>query len=404
MSSLWFSEYGYEMSSSHESSPGHSHSHAHSHEKAHAHTEARHHESTCCEAADALLPSRPDTLKVGPGQVLSRLRIHQMDCPTEETLIRKKLQGMPDIHALQFNLMQRVLTVVHTQGALDKTIEAIAPLDMSAEPLSDMSDTPPVISSPPINAWAIAAAGVLAALSEVAHFAAWPDWLSAGLALAAILACGLTTYRKGWIAIRHGNLNINALMSLAVTGAMLIGQWPEAAMVMFLFNIAEIIEARSLDRARHAIRKLLELAPETATVQHADGSWKEIQARDLTVDMVSRVRPGERIAADGIVVQGQSTVDQSPITGESLPIEKTAGDAVYAATINGAGSFAYRVTAAAGNSTLARIIHAVEQAQSARAPTQRFCERLNGGIASGHSDQRRRVLRRRAQVTLVGAG
>ncbi|KCV32410.1 copper-exporting ATPase, partial [Bordetella bronchiseptica 00-P-2730] len=230
----------------------------------------------------------------------------------------------------------------------------------------------------PARGWRLlAAGGVLAALSEAAHFTGQPAYVAAALALAAILACGLSTYRKGWIAVRNGNLNINALMSIAVTGAMLIGQWPEAAMVMFLFNVAELIEARALDRARHAVRGLLDLAPQTATARQPDGSWAEVPAARLRPGDLVRVRPGERIAADGTISAGQSAIDQSPITGESLPVEKGPDDDVYAGTVNASGSFDYRVTAAAGNTTLDRIIHAVEQAQGARAPTQRFIDRFS---------------------------
>ena len=322
------------------------------------------------------------TLTAGPGQTLARLRIGQMDCPTEETLIRKKLGGVDGVHALDFNLMQRILTVVHAEGALDRIVVAIKSLDMTPEPLAIGEAGVPAASDSPstpkrVNWWLIGGAGVLAALSEFSHFADGPLILTAALALAAILACGVSTYRKGWIAVRNGNLNINALMSIAVTGAVLIGQWPEAAMVMFLFNVAELIEARSLDRARNAVRGLLDLAPETATVRQADGNWAEVPAAALQPDDIVRVRPGERIAADGLIVSGSSAVDQSPITGESLPVEKAQDDPVFAATVNMAGSFEYRVTAAAGNTTLARIIHAVEQAQGARAPTQRFIDRFS---------------------------
>ena len=300
-----------------------------------------------------------------------------MDCPTEETLIRKKLGGLDGVHALDFNLMQRVLTVVHADGALDRITAAIKSLGMTPEPLAENAPRPPAPAAKPVNWWAIGGAGLMAALSEFSHFAGWSVYVTAALAVAAILACGLDTYRKGWIAVRNGNLNINALMSIAVTGAVLIGQWPEAAMVMFLFNVAELIEARSLDRARNAIRGLLDLAPETATRRQPDGTWQEVPAAQLQPGDIVRVRPGERIAADGEIVSGRSAVDQSPITGESLPVEKTEGDPVYAATVNASGSFEYRVTAAAGNTTLARIIHAVEHAQGARAPTQRFIDRFS---------------------------
>jgi Cd2+/Zn2+-exporting ATPase len=364
----------------HDHDHGHSHSHSHDHNHSHNHAASDccgHDHGTPAYAAAADAAADASTLSAGPGQLLARLRIGQMDCPTEETLIRKKLDGLDGVHALDFNLMQRVLTVVHAEGALDRIVAAIKSLDMVPEPLAEGAASTPAPASTPVNWWLIGGAGVLAALSEWSHFAGWHWGATAALALAAIMACGLGTYRKGWIAVRNGNLNINALMSIAVTGAVLIGQWPEAAMVMFLFNVAELIEARSLDRARHAVRGLLDLAPETATVRQADGAWLPVPAAQLNVGDVVRVRPGERIAADGIIVSGSSTVDQSPITGESLPVEKAQDDPVYAATVNAAGSFEYRVTAAAGNTTLARIIHAVEQAQGARAPTQRFIDRFS---------------------------
>jgi len=147
-------------------------------------------------------------------------------------------------------------------------------------------------------------------------------------------------------------------------------------MVMVLFTIAELIEVKSLDRARNAIKGLLQLAPEMATVQQADGDWREMEAKAVTVDSVVRVKPGERIGLDGEIVRGRSSVNQAPITGESLPVDKVEGDAVFAGTINESGSFDYRVTAAASNTTLARIIHAVEEAQGAKAPTQRFVDQF----------------------------
>ncbi|MDF5939372.1 HAD-IC family P-type ATPase [Pseudomonas aeruginosa] len=195
----------------------------------------------------------------------------------------------------------------------------------------------------------------------------------AGLALLAILGAGLPTYRKGWIALKNRNLNINALMSIAVTGAVLIGQWPEAAMVSVLFAIAELIEAKSLDRARNAIRGLLQLAPEQATVL-VGGEWKELPAKQVELEATVRVKPGERIALDGEVTSGRSSVNQAPITGESLPVEKEVGEPVFAGSINGEGALEYRVTRRADDSTLARIIHAVEEAQGSRAPTQRFVD------------------------------
>ncbi len=336
----------------------------------------------CC-TADAAQPIGPGDAALGAaglpaGDRLSRLYIDQMDCPTEEGMIRKKLGGMPAVQGMEFNLMGRVLTVTHDEGALPAIEAAIRELGMDTRPVAD-STTGAAQDSPEPGAkpwWPLALAGAAALGAEVVHWAGWPVWIGAALALAAIAIGGLGTYKKGWIALRHGNLNINALMSIAVTGALLIGQWPEAAMVMVLFTLAELIEAKSLDRARNAIRGLVQLTPELATVRLPDGGWADISAGDIEPGRIVRVKPGERIALDGVITDGQSSVDQAPITGESLPVEKTAGDTVFAGTINGSGAFEFRVTAAATNSTLARIIRAVEEAQGARAPTARFIDRF----------------------------
>ena len=307
--------------------------------------------------------------------VRTAIRILQMDCPTEEALIRGKLGGMATVASLDFNLMQRSLTVVHADGALDDVLDAIRALGF--EPQVARPDAPPQPApARRSRIWPLGLALAAALASEAASWLGLSSWIAGLAAGFAIALCGLGTYRRGWIAIRNGNLNINALMSFAVTGAMVLGQWPEAAMVMVLFTLAELIEARSLDRARNAIQGLMRLAPETATVAQPDGSWRSVEARTVAIGARVRVRPGERIALDGTLVEGASSVNQAPITGESLPVDKTVGDPVFAGTINEAGSFEYRVTAGAGDTTLARIIHAVESAQGARAPTQRFVDRF----------------------------
>ena len=196
------------------------------------------------------------------------------------------------------------------------------------------------------------------------------------LALMAIGFAGFDTYKKGLIALRHGRLNINALMTVAVTGAFVIGQWPEAAMVMALYAIAELIEARSVDRARNAITGLVALSPAQAEVRQADGRWQVLQSVEVPLDAIVRIRPGERVPLDGIVTAGNSAIDQAPVTGESIPVDKTVGDLVFAGTINQTGELEFRVTAGANDTTLARIIASVEQAQSTRAPTQRFVDRF----------------------------
>jgi Cd2+/Zn2+-exporting ATPase len=353
--------------------------HEHGHCGGHAHEHGPADVAACCATATAASTPLPLPQSEAVGDdVRTAIRIMQMDCPTEEALIRKKFSRMPDVRSMDFNLMQRVLTVVHAPNALDSILTALRSLDFTPELADAASDKAATAVAPtsPKPWWPLALAGVAAAGSEAAGWLGAPVWVAAGLAILAIASCGLTTYRKGWLAIRNGNLNINALMSIAVSGALILGQWPEAAMVMVLFTVAELIEAKSLDRARNAIQGLMQLTPEQASVQQPDGGWRLTDLKAIPPGAVVRVKPGERIALDGEVVAGRSSVDQAPITGESLPVDKTLGDAVFAGTINQAGSLDYRVTAASSNTTLARIIHAVEEAQGTKAPTQRFVDQF----------------------------
>ncbi len=319
--------------------------------------------------------ARP-SLQSGLVENVTTLNIEKMDCPTEETLIRTKLDKLDGVGSLEFNLIQRKLKVGHAKNTLPEILTALASLGFEAELQEEGSEEPSKPKSD-TKLWLLAAAAIMAALSEAVYWVnGGSNWLVILLAGVAIAGGGLPTYKKGWIALKNFNLNINALMSIAVTGAVLIGHWPEAAMVMVLFALAEVIEAKSLDRARNAIRGLMDLAPKLATIQQQDGSWRDIEAKLVTIGSLARVKPGERIALDGVVMQGFSTVDQAPITGESLPIEKAEGDLVFAGTINQSGSLEYKVTSTARDSTLARIIHAVEDAQGSRAPTQRFVDKF----------------------------
>uniref|UniRef100_A0A923FWM0 Heavy metal translocating P-type ATPase n=1 Tax=Pseudomonas marvdashtae TaxID=2745500 RepID=A0A923FWM0_9PSED len=346
----------------------------HTPKSAHGHD----HGHSCCSSKAA-----PSVVNIGKaptdGARLSSFRIEAMDCPTEQTLIQNKLGKLEGVQQLQFNLINRVLGVTHDLPSDAPIIKAIESLGMQAEPFTaGQEESTNNLPAPAKPWWPLALSGVTALGAEVIHFTnAAPNWVVALVALASILSGGLGTYKKGWIALKNLNLNINALMSIAVTGAVLIGQWPEAAMVMFLFTVAELIEAKSLDRARNAISGLMQMAPEQATVQQTDGTWQVQAVKAIALGARVRVRPGERVGLDGDVVAGRSTIDQAPITGESLPVDKTVGDKVFAGTINQAGELEYTVTAAADQSTLARIIHAVEQAQGSRAPTQRFVDRFS---------------------------
>lgn len=334
------------------------------------------HGATCCSSKhNVKLQTVAAPKKVEQG-VETAIRIMQMDCPTEEGLIRKKLGAMEGVHHLEFNLMQRVLTVVHNENVSEDILQGIRSLGYIPEVPNADGELAEVIEKEQ-SWWPLAIAGGLALLSEISGWISLPDYIGAVIAITAILFCGLETYKKGWVALKNWNLNINALMSIAVTGAFILGQWPEAAMVMVLFTVAELIEAKSLDRARNAIKGLMELAPEVTTVRQKDGTWLEVDTSEVNEGDIVRIKPGERIGLDGIISRGFSSVNQAPITGESLAVDKTVDDPVFAGTINESGSFEYKVTATANNTTLARIIYAVEQAQGSKAPIQRFVDKFS---------------------------
>jgi Cd2+/Zn2+-exporting ATPase len=220
----------------------------------------------------------------------TKLSIAKMDCPTEETLIRNKLGTVAGVADLDFNLMQRTLSVRHANQVLPDVLVALQALGFEAQ-VVDTAEVASPSAAPvttPTNWWPLGISLVTASAAEAVYWLHNGNhWSVVVLALVAVFTGGLSTYKKGWIALKNRNLNMNALMSIAVTGAMLIGHWPEAAMVMVLFALAEVIEAKSLDRARNAIRGLLDLTPEQATVQQADGTWREVGAKQITIGAAS---------------------------------------------------------------------------------------------------------------------
>ena len=191
--------------------------------------------------------------------------------------------------------------------------------------------------------------------------------------LMAAVAGGWYVSRRAWQALRHRQLEMNTLMATAAVGALLIGEWAEAGSAMFLFSLAQLLEARSMDRARNAIRRLLDLSPKEATVRGENGEIR-VPVDRIAVGDVVVLRPGERVPVDGIVLEGSSSVNQAPITGESLPVAKTPGSRVLAGSLNGRGVLDIRAEKPASDSSLARIIHLVENAQAQRARSQTFID------------------------------
>lgn len=348
----------------------------------------------CCDHTEKTndIPSAT-TVPVPAG--VKRFRIPSMDCPVEENDIRRVLEPIQGIRSLNFQLVARTLAIDAPDDALQAAVAAIGQAGYKMQPFAaaaagdgahgahgdhDGHDHEHDHGSVPSGLPRLVAALVLAGVAEAIGFFA-PEglpWTLAGMvvALAAIYLAGLEVYQKGLTALFKRRLNINALMTVAVTGAFLIGQWPEAAMVMALYSIAELIEAMAVDRARNAIKGLMALAPEDADMRQPGGGWQTVALNDVPMGATVRVRPGGRIPLDGTVTAGASAVNQAPVTGESLPVDKAVGDSVFGGTINETGELELKVTAAAQDSTLARIIHAVEQAQGKRAPTQTMIDRF----------------------------
>jgi Cd2+/Zn2+-exporting ATPase len=219
--------------------------------------------------------------------------------------------------------------------------------------------------------------GVGALTILVGWLAGWAGFVpaSVGLYALAIAISIVTPARRAWRSARARVLDINVLMVIAVAGAVALGDWLEGATVVWLFGVAQALEASSLERARHAIRTLMELAPDVAVVRR-NGHEHEVPASDVHVGDVVVIRPGQRVPIDGLVLTGESAVNQAPVTGESWPAEKHPGDQVFAGSINGSGALEIEATRPASDSTIARIVRLVEQAQRQRAPVQAFVDRF----------------------------
>ncbi len=303
-----------------------------------------------------------------------------MDCPVEENDIRSILTKTNHINGLHFNLDKRELAIDADSHTVEQCLIQIrkagyeASIIQHGQQNADTSDDAP--------AWAMWAALVLAAFVEAIDFLPYdtlPEPLGTvmtiGLAIIAIYLSGLSTYRKGIAALCRLQLNINALMAVAVTGAFLIGKWAEAAMVMALFAVSEWLERRSSHRVGKAVEALLTLTPETAEAQ-TNGNWQAMPVATLETGTLIRVRPGQRIPVDGIIETGEGAVDQSPVTGESTPVAKLPGDTVFAGTINLSSLLVIRTTTHASQTLAARIVRTVEAAKANKAPFERTIDRF----------------------------
>jgi Cd2+/Zn2+-exporting ATPase len=221
-----------------------------------------------------------------------------------------------------------------------------------------------------------AASGLLIALAVGLGLLGAPELAVALTYVAAIAVGGAYIARSGWAALRTAHtLDMNALMSIAAVGSIFVGEWAEGAVAMFLFSLGNTLEGYTMDRARNAIRGLMDLSPRQATVLRGERE-ELVPVEELRLGDRILVHPGERVPMDGVVLSGESAVNQAPITGESVPVDKAPGYEVYAGTVNGQGALTVRVSRRAADTTLARIIKMVEEAQAQKAPSQRFVDRF----------------------------
>jgi len=305
-----------------------------------------------------------------------RLYIKGMDCSEEAKIIEKRLKGLKGINDIKFYLISQEIEIKYDSTVIKpaEIISSINQIGMRAnikgqfkEKLSFWEKRKHLITT--IISGILIITGIILSRIEINQKIVIPIFILA------IISGGFYIARKGIGALRTFSLDMNFLMTIAVIGAAFIGEWIEAAVVVVLFSIAQLLENYSMDRARNAIRSLMELSPPKALVKRDDKEI-EIDVNLVKIGEIIIIKPGEKIPLDGKVIKGSSYVNQAPITGESMPIEKKKGDIVFAGTINHNGFLEVKVTHSAKNTTLARIIHMVEEAQAQKAPSQSFVDKF----------------------------
>jgi Cd2+/Zn2+-exporting ATPase len=302
------------------------------------------------------------------------LKVVGMDCAEEVAAIQRALKPMKGVREVHANLLAGKATISHDARVTPEAlIRAIAVEGLKAtDAETDAGEATEGMQRPRLIS--VLMSGACTGLGLFIRWrAGGDDPLTVALFSAAIASGGWFILPKAIRAVRRFAVDMNVLMSVAVAGAAAIGEWSEGAAVAFLFALSELLESFSVARARKAISSLMKLSPPVALLKKGE-SFREVPVEEVKPNDVITVKSGSRIPLDGEVISGESAVDQAPITGESVPVEKKKGDIVFAGTINGEGSLDVRVTKLSSDTTLAKIIHLVEEAQSQKAPSQRFVD------------------------------
>ena len=303
-------------------------------------------------------------------------RVEGMDCGEEVIILERRLKPLAGLEAVSADLVGQRLHVKYDAARL--TTAAIVDAAGQTGMRIWLAHEEPAIGGAAIEwRWRLMVGCAAAIGAGLVLSVAGRTMFAAACFSAAAVAGGIFPARRAVAAIRSRSLDINTLMVVAVVGALVLGEWLEAAAVVFLFAVAQWLELRTMERARQAIRALMDLSPREALVRGA-GLERRVPVADIRIGDEILVRPGDKVPLDGIVVSGHSDVNQAPLTGESLPADKAPGDELFAGTINGRGSLDVRVTRLVRDTRLARIVHLVDVAQASRAPVQTFVDRFAG--------------------------
>ena len=311
-----------------------------------------------------------------PGGDLARtvVRVEGMDCASCAATVEKRVGRLPGMHRAVVNFAAGRLDAEHDRDLdLQEIEKAVRDAGYGVGSTREAEVTP-FWRTP--RAVSVLVSALLFALGLALSLAGSPEVARVGAYLAAIAVGGAPIFRAALAGLRARHLDMNVLMSAATVGAVAIGQWAEAASVVVLFAAGNALQVYAIDRTRGAVRGLARLAPDEVLIRRG-GAERVVAAGEVSVGETVVVRPGERLALDGEVLEGRTTVDESPVTGESTPVEKGPGDPVYSGSLNGSGGVLVRALREAGDSTLQRITRLVEDAQASKAPAEQFVDRFS---------------------------
>ncbi|YCM44641.1 heavy metal translocating P-type ATPase [Verrucomicrobiaceae bacterium 227] len=297
-----------------------------------------------------------------------------VDCSEEVAAIESTLNKTGHVREVLVSIMSGKATIQH-DGKLSTPdlIKALKSAGLKAR--SEASDTAPAKEGISLKLVSVIASGILTGIGLLIGWiiVPTPPILTEVVFSPAIVSGAWFIVPKAFRTLTQKRFDMNVLMTVAVIGAIIIGEWAEAAAVTFLFALSELLEGYSVSRARRAIQSLMELSPLTALVKRR-GVVTEVDLHEIDTEETIVIKSGAKVPLDGIVSAGSSSLNQAPITGESLPVEKNIGDQIFAGTINGEGSLEAIVTGKAGETTLANMVRLIEEAQSQKAPSERFVD------------------------------